>query len=181
MMFADEEHATPGAEREGTHGPRLENANSVRADGFTFEGFIAGKAFDSNSIIADLNEPGTNDALRLWPKPNGFPIAITKSPTSICRGHPTEWPSGCLSAPEAEETATSVAGSRPTNLASNFRPSLVPDLRSVPSRHTVRRALRRQPIPCSDCGYGTRTIMNRNRKSVSLPTQLLLYHIDHIV
>jgi hypothetical protein len=110
MMFADEEHATPGAEREGTHGPRLENANSVRSDGLTFEGFIAGKAFDSNSIIADLDERDAkivslsiDDLLRLWPKPNGFRIAITKSLTSICRGHPTEWPSGCLSAPEAEE------------------------------------------------------------------------------
>src|SRR5450756_2035215 len=104
MMFADEEHATPGAEREGTHGPRLENANSVRSDGLTFEGFIAGKAFDSNSIIADLDAKivslSIDDALRLWPKPNGFPIAITKSLTSICRGRPTEWPSGCLSAPE---------------------------------------------------------------------------------
>jgi hypothetical protein len=39
-----------GAEREGTHGPRLENANSVRADGLTFEGFIAGKAFDNRNI-----------------------------------------------------------------------------------------------------------------------------------
>ena len=41
-------------------------------DGLAFEGFIADKAFDSNSIIADLNERGAkslshsiHDALRL--------------------------------------------------------------------------------------------------------------------
>jgi hypothetical protein len=110
-----------------------ENANSVRADGLTFEGFITGKAFDSNSIIAELNERDTkivslsiHDALRLWPKPNGFPIAITKSPTSICRGHPT---------------------------------TVRPRSRASATNHSPQR-------------YGTTTIMDRNRKSVSPPTQV---------
>jgi hypothetical protein len=31
-------------------------------DGLTFEGFIADKAFDSNSIIADLNERGARSS-----------------------------------------------------------------------------------------------------------------------
>jgi transposase len=38
-------------------------------DGLTFEGFIADKAFDSNSIIADLNERGVKNSIQAAPLP----------------------------------------------------------------------------------------------------------------
>jgi transposase len=37
-------------------------------DGLTFEGFIADKAFDSNSIIADLNERGAKIVISQHPR-----------------------------------------------------------------------------------------------------------------
>jgi transposase len=51
-------------------------------DGLTFEGFIADKAFDSNSIIADLNERGAKIVISQHPRARFAPCRSTAKSTS---------------------------------------------------------------------------------------------------
>ena len=59
----------------------------------------------------------------VWPRPNGLPIARTKSPT--CRRSESPIGTAVRLLPEICSTAISVSGSRPINLALKRRLSLV--------------------------------------------------------
>src|SRR5450432_2247415 len=134
MMFADEEHATPGAGREG----RMDVAWRMQ----------------------------TACALTVSPLRASSPArpstATPSSPTSICRGHPTEWPSGCLSALEEPQH----------RLRDRARPILCQtSVRSIfgPSQqaHCASKVPRfgNKPFPAATC----------------VPSDtVLLYRIDHI-
>ncbi len=58
----------------------------------------------------------------VWPRPNGLPIATTQSPTRASSESPNDT-NGRATSAVTRSTARSVAGSRPTTVASNVRPS----------------------------------------------------------